>query len=235
MGAGSGTGEAVGSGTGVTAGRGSGVTVGSGSGVTVGRGNGNGNGATVGSGSGDAVGSGRDAGSGDAGGSGRAPGTLSGGMGAADGGGPLAPGCPAGEVDAMGAGGVAVTVAGEAVRSPNGDGRASAGTPVAAGRGGAAAGITGTESIPATIVPPSTTSASAATAPCQVGRRRTSRGALTWSTSRAPSASATASARLDAPSLPNAFERCQFTVLTEIRRSAAISLLVRPAATRVRI
>lgn len=48
-------------------------------------------------------------------------------------------------------------------------------------------------------------------------------------------ASATASARLDAPNLPNALARCQFTVLSEIPRVPAISLLVRPSATRSRI
>jgi hypothetical protein len=48
-------------------------------------------------------------------------------------------------------------------------------------------------------------------------------------------ASATASARLDAPSLSNTLARCQFTVLSEIPRVTAISLLVRPSATRSRI
>ena len=48
-------------------------------------------------------------------------------------------------------------------------------------------------------------------------------------------ARATASARLEAPSRPNTLEMCQFTVLSEIPRSPAISLLVRPVATRARI
>jgi hypothetical protein len=47
--------------------------------------------------------------------------------------------------------------------------------------------------------------------------------------------SATASARLDAPSRSKALARCQFTVLSEIPRATAISLLVRPSATRSRI
>jgi hypothetical protein len=48
-------------------------------------------------------------------------------------------------------------------------------------------------------------------------------------------ARATASALLDAPSLSNALAICQFTVLSEIPRVTAISLLVRPSATRSRI
>src|SRR5688500_11312289 len=54
-----------------------------------------------------------------------------------------------------------------------------------------------------------------------------------WVSSR--STTATASARLEAPRRAKTFAMCQFTVLSEIPSSPAISLLVRPAATRARI
>ena len=68
-----------------------------------------------------------------------------------------------------------------------------------------------------------------------VGERRLGEAAGARSAPFERIASATASARLEAPSLSNALARCQFTVLSEIPRVTAISLLVRPSATRSRI